>query len=192
MNMQPSIGRWNDSALAGTPRSILIITDAWQPQVNGVVRTLSTTCGVLRGWGHEVTVISPLDYMSVPAPRYPQAMFMGARTGSDLAGFYAGADCFVFPSVTDTFGLVMIEALACGTPVAAFPAAGPIDILTPKVGAMLENLDEAIELALLKKRDDCVVYAAGFSWEAATQQFLSGLVALEPCHDALVHAVTAL
>jgi glycosyltransferase involved in cell wall biosynthesis len=340
-------------AAGPVPASIAIITDAWHPQTNGVVRTLSTTCAVLRGWGHQVTVISPEGYPSIPAPtypeirlaltapgavgrrlakvapdavhiategplglaarryclrrkvpfttayhtqfpdylarrtglparvfwpyirwfhrpaqrimvatetirtqlreqglnrlthwsrgvdlscfspqaprppeyagidgpillyvgriaveknieaflaspypgtkvvvgdgparagleaRYPQARFLGKKTGAALAGCYAHADVFVFPSRTDTFGLVMIEALACGTPVAAYPVAGPIDIVTDAVGALSEDLTRAIDAARYCDRKACAAYGASFSWEAATRQFLSGLEALE-------------
>ncbi|WP_435419345.1 glycosyltransferase family 1 protein [Parerythrobacter aurantius] len=107
--------------------------------------------------------------------KYPEARFLGKRTGRELAGCYAGADVFVFPSRTDTFGLVLIEALACGTPVAAHPVAGPIDIVTDRVGALSENLDRAIAAARFCSRSDCADYAAQFTWEAATAQFLSGL-----------------
>mgnify|MGYP005810605297 FL=1 len=111
---------------------------------------------------------------------HPEVHFLGRRTGPDLAGCYAGADVFVFPSRTDTFGLVMIEALACGTPVAAFPVPGPRDIVTEQVGALSENLDRAIAAALFCDRKSCADYGAGFSWSAATGQFLAGLAALEP------------
>ena len=111
--------------------------------------------------------------------RYPQALFLGRKSGRELAGCYAGADVFVFPSRTDTFGLVMIEALACGTPVAAYPVAGPLDIVTDKVGALSDNLDRAIAAALFSKRADCAAHGARFSWDAATAQFLSGLRAFE-------------
>jgi glycosyltransferase involved in cell wall biosynthesis len=335
------------------PRSIAIVTDAWHPQTNGVVRTLTTTCEILRQWGHDVTIISPEAYPSIPAPTYPeirlaltlpgavgrrlakiapdavhiategplgfaarryclnrkvpfttayhtqfpdylarrtglpagafwpyirwfhrpakaimvatqtiratlraqglmqlvhwgrgvdlacfspdappppeyaglrgpillyvgrvavekniaaflacdypgtkvvvgdgpargalqakfpQALFLGKRTGRELAGCYAGADVFVFPSRTDTFGLVMIEALACGTPVAAFPVPGPLDIVTDVVGAMSEDLGRAIDAARYCERAQCAAYGASFSWEAATEQFLGGLWALE-------------
>ena len=338
---------------APAPASIAIITDAWHPQTNGVVRTLSTTCEVLRGWGHEVTVISPEGHPSIPAPTYPEirlaltlpgavgrqlariapdavhiategplgfaarayclrrkvpfttayhtqfpdylarrtglparvfwpyirwfhrpaetimvatatirsqlreqglprlthwsrgvdlacfspqappppeyaglqrpillyvgrvaveknieaflacpypgtkvvvgdgparaglqakfpeARFLGKKTGEALAGCYAHADVFVFPSRTDTFGLVMIEALACGTPVAAFPVAGPLDIVTDAVGALSDNLTRAIDAARYCDRAACAAYGASYSWEAATRQFLSGLVALQ-------------
>lgn len=336
-----------------TLRSIAIVTDAWHPQTNGVVRTLTTTCEMLRWWGHEVSIISPDAYPSIPAPTYPeirlaltlpgavgrrlrriapdavhiategplglaarrycirrkvpfttayhtqfpdylarrtglpasafwpyirwfhrpaktimvatetiratlreqglmqlahwsrgvdlacfspdappppeyaglpgpillyvgrvavekniaaflacdypgtkvvvgdgparaalqakfpQAVFLGKRTGRELAGCYAGADVFVFPSRTDTFGLVMIEALACGTPVAAFPVPGPLDIVTDAVGAMSEDLGWAIDAARYCDRGQCAAYGASFSWEAATEQFLGGLWALE-------------
>ncbi len=335
------------------PQSIVIVTDAWHPQTNGVVRTLMTTCDTLRRWGHEVTIISPDQYPSIPAPTYPEirlaftlpgavgrriakiapdavhiategplgfaarrycvkrkvpfttayhtqfpdylarrtglpastfwpyirwfhrpaqrimvatetiraqlreqglehlthwsrgvdlacfspdapsppeyaalqgpillyvgrvaveknieaflacdypgtkvvvgdgparaalqvkfpdAVFLGKRTGRDLAGCYAGADVFVFPSRTDTFGLVMIEALACGTPVAAFPVAGPLDIVTESVGALSNDLARAIDAARYCDRAQCTAHSASFSWEVATRQFLNGLAALE-------------
>ena len=111
--------------------------------------------------------------------RYPDVLFLGRKEGAQVAGCYAGADVFVFPSRTDTFGLVMIEALACGTPVAAFPVSGPRDIVIDKVGALSENLARAIDAALYCERRDCVEYGARFSWETATEQFLAGLAALD-------------
>ena len=347
------------------PASIAIISDAWHPQTNGVVRTLSTTCEVLRSWGHQVTVISPEGYPSIPAPTYPEirlaltapgavgrqlariapeavhiategplgfaarryclsrkvpfttayhtqfpdylarrtglpasafwpyirwfhrpaqrimvatetiraqlreqglsqlthwsrgvdlgcfspkapapaeyaqaegpillyvgriaveknieaflacdypgtkvvvgdgparaaleakfpeARFLGKKSGVELAGCYAGADVFVFPSRTDTFGLVMIEALACGTPVAAFPVAGPLDIVTDDVGALSEDLGRAIDAARYCNRARCAAYGASFSWEAATRQFLTGLVALEEEEAVSLQAIPA-
>ena len=107
--------------------------------------------------------------------RYPQAKFLGKRSGDDLARCYAGADVFVFPSKTDTFGLVMIEALACGTPVAAYPVPGPRDILTDEVGAMADDLNRAIAEALGRDRAACAAFGRQFSWHAATAQFLAGL-----------------
>lgn len=110
------------------------------------------------------------------AARYPAVRFLGRRDGSALAGCYAGADVFVFPSRTDTFGLVIIEALACGTPVAAFPVAGPIDIVTERCGALSEDLSRAIDAALFCERADCAAEGARFGWDAATDQFVAGLV----------------
>ena len=118
--------------------------------------------------------------------RYPDAVFLGRKGGRDLAGCYAGADVFVFPSLTDTFGLVMIEALACGTPVAAFPVAGPRDIVTDAVGALSFQLERAIDAALYCDRRDCTEFARRYSWQAATAQVLDGLAALP--RDGMPHA----
>ena len=107
--------------------------------------------------------------------RFPEAHFVGRKSGCDLAAHYAGADVFVFPSLTDTFGLVMIEALACGTPVAGYPVTGPIDILTPACGAMDADLSRAIARALQCEEADCVAVGRSYSWEASARQFLSAL-----------------
>ncbi|WP_298016096.1 glycosyltransferase family 1 protein [uncultured Parasphingopyxis sp.] len=109
------------------------------------------------------------------AARYPEAHFLGPLSGEALAGAYAGADVFVFPSRTDTFGLVMIEAMACGTPVAAYPVTGPIDVLTEGVGAMDDDLDRAIAGALACDRLSCLAYASQFTWERSARQFLDNL-----------------
>lgn len=111
--------------------------------------------------------------------QFPDAVFLGRRTGRELAGCYAGADVFVFPSRTDTFGLVMIEALACGTPVAAFPVAGPADIVVDEVGALSNSLERAIAAAVLCDRKVCASYGASFGWDVATRQFLAGLATLQ-------------
>jgi len=108
--------------------------------------------------------------------KYPDAKFMGPMFGEELAQAYRAADVFVFPSKTDTFGLVMIEALACGTPVAAYPVTGPVDILTPETGAMADDLDVAIAEALTRDRADCAAYGRSFTWEASAAQFLAALV----------------
>lgn len=108
--------------------------------------------------------------------KYPEAKFMGSMFGAELAQAYRAADVFVFPSKTDTFGLVMIEALACGTPVAAYPVTGPVDILTPETGAMADDLDVAIAQALTRDRADCAAYGRSFTWEASAAQFLAALV----------------
>jgi glycosyltransferase involved in cell wall biosynthesis len=113
------------------------------------------------------------------AGRYPDAVFLGALTGDGLAAAYAGADVFVFPSRTDTFGLVMIEALACGTPVAAYPVAGPIDVLDADVACLDEDLGRAIAGALLRSRRACADYGRRFSWEASAFQFREALVTFD-------------
>jgi glycosyltransferase involved in cell wall biosynthesis len=112
--------------------------------------------------------------------KYGDALFLGALKGKALACAYGGADVFAFPSRTDTFGLVMIEALACGTPVAAFPTQGPLDVLTEEVGAMDENLEQAIACALTRDRTACAEYGRSFSWKASARQFAASLVTLRP------------
>jgi glycosyltransferase involved in cell wall biosynthesis len=111
---------------------------------------------------------------------YPHICFMGSLSGRALAGAYAAADVFVFPSRTDTFGLVMIEALACGTPVAAYPVSGPIDIITESIGVLDDNVESAITRALTLNRDDCAAFGRKFSWNASARQFLE---ALAPLHE---------
>ncbi|HWU72685.1 MAG TPA: glycosyltransferase family 1 protein [Sphingomonas sp.] len=108
--------------------------------------------------------------------KYPDAHFLGPKFGADLAAAYAAADVFVFPSKTDTFGLVMIEALACGTPVAAYPVTGPVDVLTPETGAMHDDLDQAIAEALTRDRAVCRAYGQSFTWAKSAHQFLHALV----------------
>ena len=108
--------------------------------------------------------------------RYPQANYLGVLTQTELAKVYAAADVFVFPSRTDTFGLVLLEALACGTPVAAYPVTGPIDVLGDGgAGAMHEDLREACLEALKIDRHDARAWAERFSWAAASAQFASHL-----------------
>lgn len=109
--------------------------------------------------------------------RYPTAVFLGYRFGAELAQALSSADVFVFPSRTDTFGLVMLEAMACGTPVAAYPVIGPIDVVTPGVtGVLDDDLRAAALAALALDRDDCRRAVAGLTWERASAQFLSHLV----------------
>jgi glycosyltransferase involved in cell wall biosynthesis len=118
------------------------------------------------------------DGPQLPALRaqYPQAVFTGYRSGQELVRLLCGSDVLVFPSLTDTFGLTMIEALACGVPVAAFPVPGPLDVIDPGVsGVMHEELDVAINAALGLERAACVAAASAFTWDAATSQFLAGL-----------------
>lgn len=108
--------------------------------------------------------------------RYPGAVFLGVLAGEALAAAYRTADVFVFPSSTDTFGLVMIEALACGTPVAALPVGGPRDIVTEATGALAPDLAVAFAAALGRDRAVCADRALDFHWSAATRQFLAALV----------------
>ncbi|MCO1335175.1 glycosyltransferase family 1 protein [Microbulbifer sp. OS29] len=109
--------------------------------------------------------------------RFPEVVYLGVREGEALTECYSGADVFVFPSITDTFGLVNLESLACGLPVAAYPVTGPRDIIgDAPVGALHNNLKVAIERALLQNREDCIAHARTYSWDVATEDFISNLV----------------
>lgn len=121
---------------------------------------------------------------------YPDVVFTGVKQGSELADYYAQSDVFVFPSRTDTFGLVILEALACGVPVAAYPVPGPLDVLGEHacrddhtargaVGCLSDDLGTAIAGALRLDPKACLAFAETFSWEACTRQFVENLAPLE-------------
>lgn len=124
--------------------------------------------------------------------KYPQAVFLGAKQGEELATIYSAADVFVFPSKTDTFGLVLLEALASGVPVAAFPVAGPRDVLgSAPVGALNDDLRLACLACLRISPQDCLEFAAGHTWEAAARAFIEHMAViptLEPERDAMSFA----
>jgi len=108
--------------------------------------------------------------------RFPEAVFRGVRRGEELAQAYAAADAFVFPSRTDTYGLVLLEALASGVPVAAFPVCGPRDVVgTAPVAALDEDLRAACLKALTLSRDDCRTFALEKSWDASARMFLANV-----------------
>jgi glycosyltransferase involved in cell wall biosynthesis len=109
--------------------------------------------------------------------RYPAVHFTGARFGLELARHYVCGDVFVFPSRTDTFGLVLLEALASGVPVAAYPVPGPLDVIgSSRAGVLDEDLGRAVTAALRVPRARCRAHAETFSWRRSAQQFLANLV----------------
>lgn len=119
--------------------------------------------------------------------RFPETVFVGSKTGCDLAKHYAASDVFVFPSKTDTFGLVMLEALASGVPVAAYPVAGPLDVIglggtgvlqayTKPIGCLDDDLAVAITAALDCDEADCRAYANEFSWSNCAELFRNHLI----------------
>lgn len=113
--------------------------------------------------------------------RYPDVTFVGAKHGEELAKHYAAADVFVFPSLTDTFGLVLLEALASGVPVAAYPVPGPLDVIgDAPVGCLHEDLGTAVRNALKADPAACRAHAERFSWEASTRQFVSHIRPFPP------------
>jgi glycosyltransferase involved in cell wall biosynthesis len=126
------------------------------------------------------------------ARKYPNAVFLGARQGEALAEAYAGADVFVFPSKTDTFGLVLLEALASGVPVAAFPVTGPRDVIgTSPVGALNDDLRTACLSALRISPQACLAFAAGHTWEASARAFvenITGVCDVDRDNEALAFA----
>jgi glycosyltransferase involved in cell wall biosynthesis len=108
--------------------------------------------------------------------RHPEAHFLGKREGRELAQLYASADVFVFPSRTDTFGLVLLEALASGLPVAAYPVPGPLDVIgTSGAGVLDEDLRRAALAALEIPREHCREHALRYTWSASTDQFVANL-----------------
>jgi glycosyltransferase involved in cell wall biosynthesis len=167
------------AAYAGLPRPILLYTGRVAVEKN------------LRAFldldlnGSKVVVGDGPNLADLRA-RYPQAHFMGAKTGEDLARHYAAADLFVFPSLTDTFGLVLLEACAAGLRISACEAPGPVDLFAqPEAAAFsaLENdLGRAVRraLALPQNADAPRAFAARFSWEACTRQFYANLQAPSP------------
>ncbi len=108
--------------------------------------------------------------------RFPEAHFTGAKQDEELVRHYGLGDVFVFPSRTDTFGLVLLEAMACGLPVAAYPVPGPLDVIGDSgVGCLDDDLESACKAALEVPRDACRPYAERYSWKACAHQFLDNL-----------------
>ena len=108
--------------------------------------------------------------------RHPEVHWAGMRVGEDLAEHYAGADVFVFPSMTDTFGVVMLEAFASGLPVAAFPVTGPVDVVTDGVTGILdEDLGRACRRALELDPQVCREHALDLSWERCARMLFDNL-----------------
>ena len=112
--------------------------------------------------------------------RYPDVKFVGQKSGPELTAYLAASDVFVFPSLTDTFGLVLLEAMACGVPVAAFPVTGPIDVVQQgKTGILHQDLRQAVLEALQLDPADCIAYAKQHSWRSWTERFVSLLAPFE-------------
>lgn len=167
------------SAIADLPRPILLNVGRVAPEKNLEAFLEARVPGskVIVGDGPDLERLRGL---------YPEAHFMGAMAGEELASAYRTADCFVFPSLTDTFGLVVIEALSSGVPVAAYPVQGPIDILGPNgrgahdempatVGICDDNLEQAVRRALTLDRRAAAVFGQQFSWDRATDEFVAAL-----------------
>ena len=112
--------------------------------------------------------------------QYPSVEFVGFKTGIELAHYYANADVFVFPSRWETFGIVMIESMACGTPVAAYPCQGPLDVIDEGItGCMNDDLKQAVKDALMLNRNQVWHGSARWSWERAWEIFRDNLVEIK-------------
>ena len=165
-------------ALANLPRPILLSVGriAREKNLEAFLDLAVAGSKVVVGDGPELNRLKAL---------YPDVLFLGPRHGAELASLYTAGDVLVFPSRTDTFGLVNIEALACGLPVAAYPVPGPADILGPDergnhggtapIGAVDADLGRAIERALMADRRAAAAAAAHYCWDRCTSLFLAGL-----------------
>jgi glycosyltransferase involved in cell wall biosynthesis len=165
-------------AMAGLPRPILLNVGrvAVEKNIGAFLDCQAEGSRVVVGDGPALAALKA---------RYPEVLFLGVKRGPELASTYTAADVFVFPSRTDTFGLVNIEALACGLPVAAYPVPGPADILGPdecgmhgrtaRIGALDEDLGKAIGRALTATRGAAIAEAAHYGWDRCVGRFLEGL-----------------
>lgn len=118
-------------------------------------------------------------YLKELKVKYKDVEYVGYKHGKELAEYYANADVFVFPSKSDTFGVVMLESIACGTPVAAYPVTGPIDVLNKHNGDVNEDLQSAINRCFLLDRKAVEMSCAAFSWERAAQTFEKNLTKIK-------------
>ncbi len=160
-----------DPAIAGLPGPILLYVGrvAVEKNIEAFLSIDHPGSKVVIGDGPERASL---------ARRFPHGHFLGARSGQQLAAAYRAADVLVFPSRTDTFGLVMVESLACGTPIAAYPVNGPLDVLDERVASMTADLGNAVARALTRDRRICAAYAARFSWPGSARQFIQALAPL--------------
>ncbi len=158
-----------ENALAGLPRPIFLFVGrlAVEKNIEAFLKLDLPGSKVIVGDGPLQTRL---------AASYPQAHFLGSRSGEALAEIYSSADVFVFPSRTDTFGIVLLEALASGVPVAAFPVTGPLDVIgNSGTGVLSHDLREAALRALDISREHCRKYAAKFTWKESARQFFDNI-----------------
>lgn len=120
-------------------------------------------------------VVGDGPQLTILREKFPGVHFTGFKTGDDLAAHVAACDVFVFPSLTDTFGVVMLEAMACGLPVAAFPVTGPVDVITPETGVLSHDLRAACLQCLDLDRTKVRAYAEQFTWDRCADMVLEHL-----------------
>ena len=134
---------------------------------------------------HEKVVVGDGPYRQTLQKKFPRVKFVGCKTGPELAAWYRNASVFVFPSMTDTFGIVVIEALFCGVPVAAYPVTGPLDIIEEGItGSLDHDLKKAIDKALQINREDCTKNAEKYTWRNVAKQFISSLASIKSAGSA--------
>jgi glycosyltransferase involved in cell wall biosynthesis len=140
-------------------------------------KSLKDLCELSKSGKYYVQIVGDGPYRKHLQKRYPLVEFVGYKSGSDLANYYVNADVFCFPSSTDTFGIVIIEAMSLGCPVAAYPVPGPIDIITPGVdGYMEDNLEIAIEKCLTLDRHGVYLSSNKWTWEHCWEIFKHNLI----------------
>ena len=131
--------------------------------------------------GYQKIMVGDGPMLKTYREQYPDVTFTGYKTGTDLARYYANAEVFVFPSQWETFGIVMIESMACGTPVAAYPCQGPLDVVDEGVtGCLNEDLKQAVKDALMLDRQRVWEGSSRWSWERAWEIFRDNLVDKQP------------
>jgi len=134
---------------------------------------------------HEKVVVGDGPYRQTLQKKFPRVKFVGCKTGPELAAWYRNASVFVFPSMTDTFGIVVIEALFCGVPVAAYPVTGPLDIVEEGItGSLDHDLKKAIDKALQINRENCIKNAKKYTWRNVAEQFISSLASIKSAGSA--------
>ena len=134
---------------------------------------------------HEKVVVGDGPYRQTLQKKFPRVKFVGCKTGPELAAWYRNASVFVFPSMTDTFGIVVIEALFCGVPVAAYPVTGPLDIIEDGItGSLDHDLKKAIDKALQINRENCTKNAKKYTWRNVAKQFISSLASIKSAGSA--------
>lgn len=169
-------GQPSDPLLAALPRPIFLSVGRIAKEKNLEAFLQSPVAG-------SKVIVGDGPILDELKARYPAAHFTGALQGQALAAAYRAADVFVFPSKTDTFGLVMVEALASGAPVAGYPVPGPLDVVgAMPVGCLNDDLSVAMASALGCDRAAAASYGASFSWEKCTDQFEAALS--EACSEA--------
>ena len=169
-----SLFRPRDKAFLDLPRPIALYVGrvAVEKNIKAFLAVEHTGSKIVVGDGPQLKKLSR---------KYPKVHFIGVKEGEELAKYFAAADVFIFPSLTDTFGLVLLEALACGVPVAAYPVAGPLDVIgDAPVGCLHADLAVAVKVALSASPEACRAHAERYSWEASMQQFLEHIAPFPP------------